>query len=53
MDQKARRELATDLVDTMRASPACVGLAANQIGVTSVPLPSTSPVTGRPGRVTG
>ncbi len=25
--------LATDLVDTMRASPACVGLAANQIGV--------------------
>jgi peptide deformylase len=27
------RELARDLVDTMRASPACVGLAANQIGV--------------------
>ena len=27
------RALATDLVDTMRASPACVGLAANQIGV--------------------
>jgi peptide deformylase len=27
------RELATDLVDTMRASPACVGLAATQIGV--------------------
>ena len=27
------RELAADLVDTMRASPACVGLAANQIGV--------------------
>ncbi len=26
-------ELATDLVDTMRASPACVGLAAPQIGV--------------------
>jgi peptide deformylase len=25
--------LLTDLVDTMRASPACVGLAANQIGV--------------------
>ena len=29
----AVRALATDLVDTMRASPACVGLAANQIGV--------------------
>src|SRR5438477_1343259 len=27
------RALAIDLVDTMRASPACVGLAANQIGV--------------------
>lgn len=27
------RGLARDLVDTMRASPACVGLAANQIGV--------------------
>lgn len=27
------RVLITDLVDTMRASPACVGLAANQIGV--------------------
>lgn len=27
------RALARDLVDTMRASPACVGLAANQIGV--------------------
>lgn len=26
------RDLAVDLVDTMRASPACVGLAANQIG---------------------
>ena len=26
-------ELATDLVDTMHASPACVGLAAPQIGV--------------------
>jgi len=25
-------ELARDLVDTMRASPACVGLAAPQIG---------------------
>jgi peptide deformylase len=29
----AARALAADLVDTMRASPACVGLAANQIGV--------------------
>ncbi|HET7651525.1 MAG TPA: peptide deformylase [Acidimicrobiales bacterium] len=29
----AARELARDLLDTMRASPACVGLAANQIGV--------------------
>jgi peptide deformylase len=29
----AALELARDLVDTMRASPACVGLAANQIGV--------------------
>ena len=28
----AARALATDLVDTMRASPACVGLAAPQIG---------------------
>src|SRR5436309_4645196 len=27
------RALAIDLVDTMRASPACVGLAAPQIGV--------------------
>jgi len=27
------RKLAVDLVDTMRASPACVGLAAPQIGV--------------------
>jgi peptide deformylase len=27
------RALAVDLVDTMRASPACVGLAAPQIGV--------------------
>ena len=26
-------ELASDLVDTMRASPACVGLAAPQLGV--------------------
>ena len=26
-------DLATDLIDTMRASPACVGLAAPQIGV--------------------
>lgn len=26
------RALVADLVDTMRASPACVGLAANQIG---------------------
>jgi peptide deformylase len=32
IDDDARR-LAEDLVDTMRASPACVGLAANQIGV--------------------
>jgi peptide deformylase len=29
----AARHLAADLVDTMRASPACVGLAAPQIGV--------------------
>ena len=29
----AVQALAVDLVDTMRASPACVGLAANQIGV--------------------
>jgi peptide deformylase len=29
----AERALAADLVDTMRASPACVGLAAPQIGV--------------------
>ena len=29
----AAAELAQDLVDTMRASPACVGLAAPQIGV--------------------
>ena len=29
----ATRALAADLIDTMRASPACVGLAAPQIGV--------------------
>lgn len=29
----AARALAVDLVDTMRSSPACVGLAAPQIGV--------------------
>ncbi len=29
----AGKDLAADLVDTMRASPACVGLAAPQIGV--------------------
>jgi len=29
----AARALAADLLDTMRASPHCVGLAANQIGV--------------------
>ena len=29
----AARAVAADLVDTMRASPACVGLAAPQIGV--------------------
>src|SRR5438309_7235771 len=29
----AGRALAADLVDTMRASPACVGLAAPQLGV--------------------
>jgi len=28
----AARALLDDLIDTMRASPACVGLAANQIG---------------------
>ncbi|MGO8872531.1 MAG: peptide deformylase [Acidimicrobiales bacterium] len=32
IDQRAR-ELAVDLVDTMRVSPGCVGLAAPQIGV--------------------
>lgn len=30
---EAARALAEDLLDTMRASPACVGLAAPQIGV--------------------
>lgn len=29
----AARALAVDLIDTMRASPACIGLAAPQIGV--------------------
>ena len=29
----ALAQLANDLLDTMRASPGCVGLAANQIGV--------------------
>ncbi|MBV8160666.1 MAG: peptide deformylase [Acidimicrobiia bacterium] len=29
----AARALAVDLVDTMRASPACVGIAATQLGV--------------------
>ena len=29
----AARALAQDLIDTMRASPACVGLASTQIGV--------------------
>ena len=33
VDDHARR-LAVDLLDTMRASPACVGLAANQVGAT-------------------
>jgi peptide deformylase len=32
IDEHAR-SLAVDLLDTMRASPACVGLAATQIGV--------------------
>lgn len=32
LDDEARR-LATDLLDTMRAQPKCVGIAANQIGV--------------------
>lgn len=30
----AARDLAVDLLETMRVSPACVGLAANQIGST-------------------
>ncbi len=30
---EAARALAADMVDTMRASPACVGIAAPQIGV--------------------
>lgn len=30
---EAARALAEDLIDTMRASPACVGIAAPQIGV--------------------
>jgi peptide deformylase len=38
--------LAADLVDTMRASPACVGLAAPQIGVTRRAL--VVDVTGHP-----
>ena len=33
MHDDAVRAACVDLVDTMRASPACVGLAANQIGV--------------------
>lgn len=33
VDDPSVRALVADLVDTMRASPACVGLAANQIGV--------------------
>jgi peptide deformylase len=32
IDENARA-LGTDLLDTMAASPACVGLAANQIGI--------------------
>lgn len=32
IDDRAH-QLATDLLDTMRASPHCVGLAANQIGI--------------------
>ena len=31
----AAEELAADLLDTMRASPACVGIAAPQIGVSA------------------
>ena len=33
VDDPLVQQLCVDLVDTMRASPACVGLAANQIGV--------------------
>jgi peptide deformylase len=33
MNQARDDELVADLIDTMRASPACVGLAAPQIGV--------------------
>lgn len=32
---QATMELATDLIATMRVSPGCVGLAANQIGVSA------------------
>ena len=32
-EEARARDLAVDLVDTMRASPGCVGLAAPQIGV--------------------
>jgi peptide deformylase len=32
VDEPTVQALVADLVDTMRASPACVGLAANQIG---------------------
>ncbi len=32
VDDQAR-DLVDDLIETMRASPACVGLAANQIGI--------------------
>ncbi|MHB8669999.1 MAG: peptide deformylase [Acidimicrobiales bacterium] len=45
VDQLAR-ELASDLLDTMRASPACVGLAAPQIGVSRRAL--VVDVTGHP-----
>jgi len=33
MGDRSSEDLVADLVDTMRASPACVGLAAPQIGV--------------------
>ena len=39
-------ELMTDLIDTMRASPACVGLAAPQIGVSKRAI--VVDVTGHP-----